>query len=70
MAIPEALIVKAGLLTFDIASDLILDYVASKKEEGVETITVAELELFAINAKKLKDTEIDKIKARIAESQE
>lgn len=70
MAIPEAVIWRAGLMVFDIGSDLIMDYVNEKKNGGVETITVAELELFAINMKKLKDEEINKIRARITESQE
>ena len=69
MAIPEALIMRAGLMVLDIGSDMIMDFVNEKKNGGVETITVAELELFAINVKKFKDEEVNKIKARIAESQ-
>lgn len=64
MAIPEALIWRAGLMILDISSDLIMDFVNEKKNGGVETVTVAELELFAIKAKELKKTEIDKIIAR------
>lgn len=69
MAIPEALIMRAGLMVLDIGSDMIMDFVNEKKNGGVENITVAELELFAINVKKFKDEEVNKIKARIAESQ-
>lgn len=64
MALSEAVLLKLGLLGADLATDLIMDFVAEKKKEGIETITVAELELFAINVKKQKDTEIAKIKAR------
>lgn len=70
MAIPEALIMRAGIMTFDILSDIIMDYVAEKRAGGVTTITVDELELFAMKAKALKKTEIDKIKERIPKSQE
>jgi hypothetical protein len=67
MAIPEQLITRVGIMAFDIVSDVVMDYVASKRKEGVETITVTELELFALEAKKLKDTEISKIKGRLTE---
>ena len=64
MAIPEAVLMKVGILTFDILSDIIMDEVAARRAAGQTTITVDELELFAMKAKNLKKTEIDKIKDR------
>lgn len=67
MAISEELITRVGIMAFDIASDIIMDYVADRKKEGYEVITVAELEAFALEAKKLKDVEVNKIKDRLKE---
>ena len=68
MAIPEAILVRVGILTFDILSDIIMDEVAARRKAGETTITVDELELFAMKAKNLKDTEIDKIRERQKEA--
>lgn len=65
MAIPEAVMGKLIIMGADIASDIIMDIVAEKRNAGEATITVAELELMAINYKQIKDDETQKIRDRI-----
>ena len=65
MAIPEAVMVKLAIMGADIASDIIMDIVAEKRNAGEATITVAELELMALKYKRIKDEETQKIRDRI-----
>lgn len=65
MAIPEEVMIKLGILGFDLASDIIMDIVAERRSAGATSITVDELELLALKYKQLKDTETQKIRDRV-----
>lgn len=64
MPIPEAVLLKLSIMGADIVSDIVLDYVSEKRANGETTITVDELELFAMKFQTLKDTETQKIRDR------
>jgi len=65
MPVPEAVLIKLGILGFDLASDIIMDIVAERRAAGASSITVDELEVLAMKYKHLKDTETQKIRDRV-----
>lgn len=55
------------LMAADIASDVLLDYYYSKRNEGVTTITVEDILNDSMKYREIRKTEIAKVKARISD---
>lgn len=66
MPVPAILIEKAAMMGFDLVSDVLMDLYLRKKGDGVETITVDEILTEAQKWKALNESEMKKVKDRMA----